>query len=72
MTATDLIQVVPTRSTLAFGKKSLRACYHQLVKNLLRADDKDLLEQPVMSLLASSILLRYVLSVSTEDFENWH
>jgi hypothetical protein len=39
MTVTDLLQVVPTRLTQAVRNKLLRACCHQLVNNLLRADD---------------------------------
>jgi hypothetical protein len=35
MTVTDLLQVVPTRPI----HRLLRACYHQLVNNMLRADD---------------------------------
>jgi hypothetical protein len=61
MTVTDLLQVVPTRLIQAVRNKLLRACCHQLVNNLLRADDEtisDLLEQLVASLLASSTLLQ--------------
>ena len=57
MTVTDLLQVVPTRLIQAVRNKLLRACCHQLVNNLLRADDIRLLEQFVASLLASSTLL---------------
>ena len=39
MTVTDLLQVVPTRLIQAVQNKLLRACCHQLVNNLLRADD---------------------------------
>ena len=39
MTVTDLLQVVPTRLIQAVRNKLLRACHHQLVNNLLRADD---------------------------------
>ena len=39
MTVTDLLQVVPTRLIQAVRNKLLRACCHQLVKNLLPADD---------------------------------
>ncbi len=39
MTVTDLLQVVPTRLIQAVRNKLLRACCHQLVNNLLRADD---------------------------------
>jgi glutathione peroxidase-family protein len=40
MTVTDLLQVVPTRLIHAVRNKLLRiACCHQLVNNLLRADD---------------------------------
>jgi hypothetical protein len=39
MTVTDLQQVVPTRLIQAVRNKLLRACCHQLVNNLLRADD---------------------------------
>ena len=38
-TVTDLLQIVPTTLIQAVRKRSLRACYHQLVNNLLRADD---------------------------------
>ena len=61
MTVTDLLQVVPTRLIQAVRNKLLRACCHQLVNNLLRADDEtisDLLEQLVASLLASTTLLQ--------------
>jgi hypothetical protein len=58
MTVTDLLQVVPTSLIQAVRDKLLRACCHQLVNTLLRADDiSDLLEQLVASLLASSTLL---------------
>jgi hypothetical protein len=43
MTVTDLQQVVPTRLIQAVRNKLLRACCHQLVNNLLRADDIRLL-----------------------------
>ena len=36
---TDLLQVVPTRLIQAVRNKLLRACCHQLVNDLLRADD---------------------------------
>ena len=39
MTVTDLLQVFPTRLIQAVRNKLLRACRHQLVNNLLRADD---------------------------------
>jgi hypothetical protein len=39
MTVTDLLQVVPTRLIQTVRNKLLRACCHQLVNNLLRADD---------------------------------
>ena len=39
MTVTDLQQVVATRVIQAVRNKLLRACCHQLVNNLLRADD---------------------------------
>ena len=39
MTVTDLLQVVPTRLIQAVRNKLLRACCHQLVINILRADD---------------------------------
>jgi hypothetical protein len=39
VTMIDLLQVVPTRLIQAFRKKLLRACCHQFVNNLLRADD---------------------------------
>ena len=39
MTVTDLLQVVPTRLIQAVRDKLLRACCHQLVNNLLSADD---------------------------------
>ena len=39
MTVTDLLQVVPTRLIQAVRNKLLRACCHQLVNNVLRADD---------------------------------
>ena len=39
MTATDSLQVVLTILIQAVGNKLLRACCHQLVNNLLRADD---------------------------------
>jgi hypothetical protein len=39
MTVTDLLQVVPTRLIQAVRNKLLRACCHQPVNNLLRADD---------------------------------
>ena len=39
MTVTDLIQVVPTRLIQVARNELLRACCHQLVNNLLRADD---------------------------------
>jgi hypothetical protein len=39
MTVTDLLQVIPTRPIQAVCNKLLRACCHQLVNNLLRADD---------------------------------
>jgi hypothetical protein len=39
MTVTDLLQVVPTRLIQAVRDKLPRACCHQLVNNLLRADD---------------------------------
>ena len=39
MTVTDLLQVVPTRLIQAVRNKLLRACCHQFVNNLLRADD---------------------------------
>jgi hypothetical protein len=38
MTITDLLQVVPARLIQAVRNKLLRACCHQLVNNLLRAD----------------------------------
>jgi hypothetical protein len=44
MTVTDLLQVVPTRLIQAVRNKLLRACCHQLVNNLLRADDIRLVE----------------------------
>ena len=42
MTVIDLLQVVPTRLIQAVRNKFLRACCHQLVNNLLRADDIEL------------------------------
>ena len=39
MTVTDLLQVVPTRLMQAVRNKLLRACCHQLVSEILRADD---------------------------------
>jgi hypothetical protein len=42
MTVTDLLQVVSTRLIQAVRNKLLRACCHQLVNNLLRADDNRL------------------------------
>jgi hypothetical protein len=39
MAVTDLLQVVPTRLIQAVRNKLLRACCHQLVNNLLHADD---------------------------------
>jgi hypothetical protein len=39
MTVTDILQVVPTRLIQAVHNKLLRACCHQLVNNLLRADN---------------------------------
>ena len=39
MMVTDSLQVVPTRLIQAVRNKLLRACCHQLVNNLLRADD---------------------------------
>jgi hypothetical protein len=39
MTVTDLLQVAPARLIHAVRNKLLRACCHQLVNNLLRADD---------------------------------
>jgi hypothetical protein len=39
MMVTDLLQVVPTRLIQAVRNKLLWACCHQLVNNLLRADD---------------------------------
>jgi hypothetical protein len=39
MTVTDVLQVVPTRLTQAVRNKLLRTCCHQLVNDLLRADD---------------------------------
>jgi hypothetical protein len=39
MTVTDWLQVVPTRLIQAVRNELLRACCHQLVNNLLRADD---------------------------------
>jgi hypothetical protein len=39
MTVTDLLQVVPTRLIQAVRNKLPRACCHQLVNKLLRADD---------------------------------
>jgi hypothetical protein len=39
MTVTDLLQVVPTRLIQAVRNKLLRACFHQLVNNMLRTDD---------------------------------
>jgi hypothetical protein len=39
MTATDLLQVVPTRLIQAIRDKLLQGCCHQLVNNLLHADD---------------------------------
>jgi hypothetical protein len=44
MTVTDLLQVVPTRLIQAVRNKLLRACCHQLVNNLSRADDIGLIE----------------------------
>jgi hypothetical protein len=38
MTITYLLQVVPARLIQAVRNKLLRACCHQLVNNLLRAD----------------------------------
>jgi hypothetical protein len=58
MTVTDLLQVVPTGLTQAVRNKLLRACCHQLVNNLQRADDIRLLEQLVASMSASSTLLQ--------------
>jgi hypothetical protein len=39
MPITDLLQAVPTRLIQVVRNKLLRACCHQLVNNLLRADD---------------------------------
>ncbi len=39
MKVIDLLQVFPTRQIQAVRNKLLRACCHQLVNNLLRADD---------------------------------
>ena len=39
LTVTDLLQVVPTRLIQAIRNKLLRACFHQLVNNLLHTDD---------------------------------
>ena len=39
MMVTDVLQVVPTRLIEAVRNKLLRACCHQLVNNLLLADD---------------------------------
>ena len=50
---TDFLQVVPKRLIQSVRNKLLRACCHQLVNNLLRAD-----EQLVSSLLTSSTLLQ--------------
>jgi hypothetical protein len=47
MTVTDLLQVVPTRLIQAVRNKLLRACCHQLVNNLLRADDMHEISQLV-------------------------
>ncbi len=58
MTVTDLPQVVPTRLIQAVRNKVLQACCHQLVNNLLRADDIRLLGTLVASLLASSTMLQ--------------
>jgi hypothetical protein len=59
MTVIDLLQVVATRLIHAVRNKLLRACCHQLVNNLLRADDIRLVDkQFVASLLASSTLLQ--------------
>ena len=59
MTVTDLLQVVPTRLIQAVRNKLLRACCHQHVNNLLRADDmSDLFEQLDGSLSASLTLLQ--------------
>ena len=54
MMVTDLLLVVPARLMQAVCSKLLRACCHQLVNNLLRADDSRL----VASVLASSTLLQ--------------
>jgi hypothetical protein len=39
MTVTDLLQVVPTRLIQAVRNKLVRTCCHELVNNLLCADD---------------------------------
>jgi hypothetical protein len=39
MTATDLLQVVPTRLIQAVRNKLLRACWHQLATRLLSSTD---------------------------------
>jgi hypothetical protein len=44
MTVTDLQQIVPTRLIQAVRNKLLQTCCHQLVNNLLRADDIRLVE----------------------------
>jgi hypothetical protein len=57
--STDLLQVVSTRLIQVVRNKLLRACCHQLVNNLLRADEYiRLVGQLVASLLASSTSLQ--------------
>ena len=59
MTVTDLQQVVPTRLIQAVRNKLLRACCHQLVTcRRYQTCWNNLLEQLVVSLLASSTLLQ--------------
>jgi hypothetical protein len=51
MTVTNLLQVVPTRLIQAVRNRLLRACCHQLVGNLFRADDFRLVGTIVASLM---------------------
>ena len=55
MTVTNLLQDVPTRLIQAVRNRLLRACCHQLVDNLFRADDFSRL----VGTIVASLMLQY-------------
>jgi hypothetical protein len=71
MTVTDLLQVVPTRLIQDVRNKLLRACCHQLVNNLLLADDIRLVGTTCCESVGLINLVTKMITTCSRLVNNW-